>query len=62
MHCNFGDDTKLRASVYSLVGHEDSQRYLDELEHWVISDGMKFLKSKSQVLHMGWQKQAQTSR
>jgi len=42
----FADDIKLGDTVDSLERWEALQRDLDWLEHWSISNGMKFNKGK----------------
>lgn len=46
------DDTKLRGAVNSLEGQEALQRDPDKLEHWAVSNSMKSIKGKCQVLHL----------
>ncbi|KAK4832293.1 hypothetical protein QYF61_021692 [Mycteria americana] len=50
----FVDDTELGGSANFLEGQEALQRDLDRLEHWAIINGMKFNKSKCQILNLGW--------
>lgn len=50
----FADNTKLAGAANSLEGQEILQRDLDTLEHWAISNGMKFSKGKCQVPQLEW--------
>jgi len=48
------NDTKLGGAVVSHEGQEALQRDPDKWDHWAMTDGMKFNKSKCQILHFGW--------
>lgn len=41
-----------------MEGQEALQRDLHRLEHWTAINGMKFNKSKYQILQLGWTNQA----
>jgi len=49
----FTGDTKLGGAVDSLKGQRALQRDLSRLEPWATINGMKFIKSKCQILHLG---------
>jgi len=44
---------KLGGAVDSFEGQEALQRDLDRLEHWAMINGIKFNKSKCQILYLG---------
>lgn len=45
--------TKLGGDIDSIKGGEASQKDLDKLESWVITNHTKFNKSKCRTLHLG---------
>jgi len=48
----FADNTKLGGAVDFLEGQETLKRDRDRLEHWTITNVMKFKKNKCQILHL----------
>jgi len=56
VECNiskFVDDTKLGVAVESLEEQEALLRDLHRLEHWIMTKGVKFNKTKFWILHLG---------
>ncbi|KAJ7420728.1 rna-directed dna polymerase from mobile element jockey-like [Pitangus sulphuratus] len=53
VECIISNHSKLGDAVDSLEG-QATQCHLDRLEHWAMINGMKFNKSKYQILHLGW--------
>lgn len=49
----FADDAKLEGAIDSLKGREASQRDLDRINCWEITNCKKF-NDKCQILHQGW--------
>lgn len=55
--CTFSklaDDAKVRSAVDSLEGQKSLHCHLDRLVLLAVVNGMKFDKSKCQILQIGW--------